>query len=89
MTKSPDVVIVGGGIVGCALARELAGRGAAVTVVDRAQPLALADEISGSGSRDLAPFSIERFSGRVAPRLESASIQGGTAAETGSGPGNV
>jgi glycine oxidase len=35
---SPDVAIVGGGIIGCALAAELARRGARVTVVERGQP---------------------------------------------------
>jgi glycine oxidase len=34
----PDVVIVGAGIIGCALARELAGAGARVTLVDRGEP---------------------------------------------------
>ncbi len=52
MTKSADVVIVGGGVVGCALARELAGRGAAVTVVERAEPGA---EASGAAAGLLAP----------------------------------
>lgn len=33
--RSPDVIIVGGGIVGAACAHELAGRGARVTVVER------------------------------------------------------
>jgi len=32
------VLVLGGGVAGCALAAELAGRGAAVTVVDRDQP---------------------------------------------------
>jgi glycine oxidase len=47
-----DVVIVGGGVIGCALARELAGRGAAVTVVERAEPGA---EASGAAAGLLAP----------------------------------
>ena len=52
MTKGADVVIVGGGVVGCALARELAGRGAAVIVVERAEPGA---EASGAAAGLLAP----------------------------------
>ena len=52
MTKNADVVIVGGGIVGCALARELAGRGAAVTVIERAEP---GSEASGAAAGLLAP----------------------------------
>jgi len=33
-----DVVIVGGGLIGCAIAREVAGRGRTVAVVERVQP---------------------------------------------------
>jgi glycine oxidase len=47
-----DVVIVGGGVIGCALARELALRGAAVTVVEKAEPGA---EASGAAAGLLAP----------------------------------
>ena len=47
-----DVVIVGGGVIGCALARELAMRGAAVTVVEKAEPGA---EASGAAAGLLAP----------------------------------
>ena len=35
MTRIDDVVIVGGGVCGCALARELAARDVRVTVVER------------------------------------------------------
>jgi len=52
VTRSADVVIVGGGVIGCALARELAGRGAAVTVVERAEP---GSEASGAAAGLLAP----------------------------------
>ena len=34
MATSPDVIIVGAGIIGCAIARELAGRGVSVRVFD-------------------------------------------------------
>ena len=37
MSRSPDVVIVGAGIVGCATAYELTKRGAGVTLVDRGE----------------------------------------------------
>jgi glycine oxidase len=47
-----DVVIVGGGVIGCALARELALRGAAVTVIEKAEPGA---EASGAAAGLLAP----------------------------------
>ncbi|MEP6802353.1 MAG: glycine oxidase ThiO [Acidobacteriota bacterium] len=46
------VLIVGGGAIGCALARELAGRGAAVTVLERAAPGA---EASGAAAGLIAP----------------------------------
>lgn len=47
-----DVVIVGGGVIGCAVARELALRGAAVTVIEKAEPGA---EASGAAAGLLAP----------------------------------
>lgn len=47
-----DVVIVGGGVIGCALARELAGRGARVTVIDKGQP---GGEASWAAAGLLAP----------------------------------
>ena len=48
----PDVLIVGGGIIGCALAAELAARGRAVTVIERREPGA---EASGAAAGMLAP----------------------------------
>jgi glycine oxidase len=33
--RTPDVLVIGGGIVGCAIARELAGSGRRVAVIDR------------------------------------------------------
>lgn len=38
MSNHPDVLILGGGIIGCALAEELARRGRRVTVLDRSRP---------------------------------------------------
>src|SRR5271154_4402864 len=52
----PDVAIVGAGLIGCSIAYELAKRGAAVTVFDRAEPLRAA---SWAGAGMLAPFSEE------------------------------
>ncbi len=52
MTNNADVAIVGGGIVGCALARELAGRGLRVTVIERGEP---GSEASGAAAGMLAP----------------------------------
>jgi glycine oxidase len=34
MPKAPEIIVIGAGIVGCAVAEELARRGAAVTIVD-------------------------------------------------------
>ncbi len=52
-----DVVIVGGGVIGCGLARELAGRGARVAVVERAEPAA---EASGASAGMLSPQAESR-----------------------------
>ena len=50
--KRADVAIVGGGLIGCALARELAGRGASVTVIEKTHPGA---EASSAAAGLLAP----------------------------------
>lgn len=47
-----DTVIVGGGLIGCALAAELASRGQRVTVVERGEP---GDEASGAAAGMLTP----------------------------------
>jgi glycine oxidase len=47
-----DVLVVGGGVIGCALAAELAARGRTVTVIERAEPGA---EASGAAAGMLAP----------------------------------
>ena len=52
MTAPRAVVIVGGGVIGTSLARELAGRGVSVTVIERAQPGA---EASGAAAGLIAP----------------------------------
>ncbi len=51
---APDVVVIGAGLIGCALAYELRKRGAGVTVYDRAEPVRAA---SWAGAGMLAPFS--------------------------------
>jgi glycine oxidase len=48
----PDVVIVGGGVIGCAAAYHLAGAGASVTLVERGE---LAGEASGAAAGLLVP----------------------------------
>lgn len=52
-----DVVIVGGGLIGCALAAELAARGRSVTVLERAEP---GTEASGAAAGMLTPQSEAR-----------------------------
>jgi glycine oxidase len=54
VSSRPDVLIVGGGAIGCALARELAGRGAAVTVLERGEP---GSEASGAAAGLIAPHA--------------------------------
>jgi len=45
--NTPDVLVCGAGIIGCAVARELAARGASVTVVERGEP---GEEASGAAA---------------------------------------
>jgi glycine oxidase len=52
-----DVAVVGGGLIGCALAAELAGRGRSVIVIERAEPGA---EASGAAAGMLSPQSDAR-----------------------------
>ncbi len=47
-----SVLVVGGGAIGCGIARELAGRGLEVTVVERGEP---GSEASGAAAGLLAP----------------------------------
>ena len=57
---SADTLIVGGGLIGCALAGELARRGASVTVIERDEPGA---EASGAAAGMLAPQAEARAPG--------------------------
>ena len=52
MSGSADAVIVGGGLIGCSLAAELAARGLSVVVVERAEP---GGEASGAAAGMLTP----------------------------------
>jgi len=52
--RSSDIVVIGAGIVGCAIASELAGRGASVSILDGRVPGAGATQASGGM---LAPYS--------------------------------
>ena len=74
--KAPDVIVCGAGVIGCAIARELASAGAAVTVVERGRP---GEEASGAAAgllttqADIAsdsPFArLCRESGALYPAL--------------------
>lgn len=57
---SADALIVGGGLIGCALAAELAQRGASVTVIERDEPGA---EASGAAAGMLTPQAEARAPG--------------------------
>lgn len=52
--QAPEVVVVGGGVIGCAVARHLALRGARVTVLERGEPGA---EASRAAAGMLSPLA--------------------------------
>ena len=52
--SAPDVVVVGGGVVGCAVAYALAREGVAVTLLERDT---LAGQASGAAAGMLAPLA--------------------------------
>src|SRR5829696_1490179 len=54
VVRSSDIVVIGAGIIGCAIARELTRRGASVSIVDQRTPGAGATHASGGM---LAPYS--------------------------------
>jgi glycine oxidase len=83
--KQVDVVVVGAGIIGCAIARELAGRGVSTLVVERDSPgrratWAAAGMLSpfGEGASEafieLADDSLHRFAGFVQALHEESGI---------------
>jgi glycine oxidase len=74
-----DVLIVGGGVIGCALAWELAGRGRRVTLLERAQA---GQEASAAAAGLLSPQSDSRTPGPLLPlALESHRLYPGWTAE--------
>jgi glycine oxidase len=56
MTRAADVIVVGGGIIGCAVARELAGRGAHVRLFE---------------ARTVAAGATQASAGMLAPYIEA------------------
>lgn len=71
MSRTGDVVVVGAGVIGLAIAFELAERGAAVRVVDRAEPAGAA---SWAAAGMLAPFT-ERVRDAALVRLCAESLR--------------
>ena len=59
MTKSPDVVVIGAGIIGCAVAYYLAREGATVTLLER--------EAIGSGASAHATGSLSLLGTEFSP----------------------
>jgi glycine oxidase len=62
MRRTPDVLVIGGGVVGCAIARELAGAGRSVVCVDRG---ALGGEASSAAAGVVAAASGSEPAGPV------------------------
>jgi glycine oxidase len=71
MGAMPDVAIVGGGVIGCAIAYQLAKAGAAVTIVERG---ALAREASWASAGLISPPTPGRPGGPGRARLEARSF---------------
>ena len=77
--SAPDVLIVGGGVLGCAAALELARRGAAVMVVERDS---IGSHASGSSYGGLFPTMGAGIPGPVlGPAKRAAELHRGLAAE--------
>ncbi len=57
---APDMIIVGGGAIGCAIAYYLAGAGARVTILERGE---VGGEASGASAGILAPLELSLESG--------------------------
>jgi len=71
MGAMPDVAIVGGGIIGCAIAYQLAKAGAAVTLVERG---AIAREASWASAGLISPPKPGMPGGMARARLEARSF---------------
>ena len=85
MQRTPDVLVVGGGVIGCAIAHALAGGGRSVVLIDRG---ALGGEASSASAGVLAVASGSEMEGpRLALRRASlasfASLAAALVEETG------
>ncbi|MEO8431902.1 MAG: glycine oxidase ThiO [Acidobacteriota bacterium] len=89
VTSGSSVLVVGGGVIGCSIARELAGRGVDAVVLERAEPGA---EASSAAAGLIAPqaeglppgplFDLAIASRALYPRL-SEELAGETGADVG------
>jgi glycine oxidase len=68
LPAAPDVLVIGGGVIGCAVARALAGQGASVLVAERG---AIGGESSGAAAGVLAAASGDDDGPRLALRRAS------------------
>lgn len=68
LPAAPDVLVVGGGVIGCAVARALAGQGASVLLAERG---AIGGEASGAAAGVLAATSGDDDGPRLALRRAS------------------
>ncbi len=83
MSAAPDIAIVGAGVIGCAIARALAQRGAGrIVVIDRGEPGAEASNaaagllaVASLRARGGALFELKRTSAALFPALAEA-VQG-------------
>src|SRR6187455_248843 len=80
MAEAPDVAIIGAGVIGCAIARELARRGAGrIVVIDRGEP---GGEASSAAAGMLAVASSRLRRGSLADlKRASAALAAPLAAE--------
>jgi glycine oxidase len=66
---APDVIIVGGGVIGCAIAYYLAETGARVTILERGE---VGGEASGASAGILAPLELSVASGSLLDLCEAS-----------------
>lgn len=76
MTRDFDAIIIGGGVIGCAIARELSGRGLTIALLERGQPGAETSRVSvgctvgGSAEEPRGQIEFLQASKNIYPQLE-------------------
>ncbi|MBI3002867.1 MAG: FAD-dependent oxidoreductase [candidate division NC10 bacterium] len=83
MTKTTDVAIIGGGVIGCAAAYALSAAGVRVVLLERGQ---VACEASGEAAGMLAPRAEAPAAGPPPWRTPCGRRPGWTSATAGTGP---